>query len=95
MGTLVQSKKIALSDLSHLKSRVTISDDVGAPKPDPKIFLHAMRAAGFLDTDVGTTLMIGDNLKADIYGAHQLGIDTVWYDRRDQGQVGGHHKCQP
>jgi putative hydrolase of the HAD superfamily len=50
---------------------------VGVKKPNRKIFDYALSAA---NTDTESSLMIGDNLEADILGAKNIGIDTVFFN---------------
>jgi FMN phosphatase YigB (HAD superfamily) len=54
---------------------IAISADLGIRKPHADIFLHALNA---LDVRPKEAVMVGDSLYADIYGAQQLGIFTVW-----------------
>jgi FMN phosphatase YigB (HAD superfamily) len=53
----------------------TVADiDVGFPKPDPRIFHLALRNLRLTPDQV---IMVGDNPKTDIKGAHDLGMSTV------------------
>ena len=52
-----------------------ISDDVGAEKPDPRIFQHALRSAGVPARDA---VHIGNRLDTDVRGAQRVGLRTVW-----------------
>ncbi|MEJ2757624.1 MAG: HAD family hydrolase [Anaerolineales bacterium] len=51
----------------------------GYRKPDSKIFQHALGKWGF---SAAQTAMVGDTLHADILGANQAGIFSVWITRR-------------
>lgn len=46
-------------------------------KPRIEIFKTALER---LNANPKTSIMIGDGLKADIYGAEQLGMKTIWYN---------------
>lgn len=59
---------------------VVTSQDAGANKPHPPIFLEALARAG---ADAADALLVGDSLEADIGGAHGVGIRTVLMDRDD------------
>jgi FMN phosphatase YigB (HAD superfamily) len=48
--------------------------DVGFAKPDPRIFRIAL---DHLQLTPGETLMVGDNPRTDIKGAHKLGMRTA------------------
>ena len=50
------------------------SIDVGFKKPDPKIFHLAL---DHLELSPEEVIMVGDNPRTDIQGAHNLGIGTV------------------
>ncbi len=70
-------KRVGLSD--HVDFVVT-SQDAGANKPHPPIFLEALARAG---AEPGEALLIGDSLDADIGGAESVGIRAVFMDRDD------------
>jgi HAD superfamily hydrolase (TIGR01549 family) len=73
--------------LSHLKlinyfDAVVFSGDVGWRKPDERIFESALSALG---VDVAEVLHVGDELRADIWGAGRYGLSTVWLNpQREQ-----------
>ena len=52
-----------------------ISEEVGAEKPDPRIFRYALRAAG---VDPAAAVHVGNRLDTDVRGAHQAGLRAVW-----------------
>lgn len=52
-----------------------ISEVVGAEKPDPAIFEHALREAG---EEPANAVHVGNRLDTDVRGAHRVGIRTVW-----------------
>ena len=64
--------------LPHLHA-VAISEEVGIRKPRREIFEALL---GELDVDAGDVLHVGDNLSADVDGAAELGMRTVWIHRR-------------
>jgi putative hydrolase of the HAD superfamily len=43
----------------------------------------------------GEAVMVGDTLMADIYGAHQLGMQTIWLTRRAQFNADEELRVQP
>jgi putative hydrolase of the HAD superfamily len=57
---------------------IVVSARVGAAKPNPRIFQHALAAAG---STPDRTLHIGDSLEADVRGAQGVGITGVLIDR--------------
>jgi putative hydrolase of the HAD superfamily len=76
--TLVQEHKIRSAGIDRLADAVAISEEVGVSKPDPLIFRTAAERAG---ASLEGAWMIGDNLDADIAGAHGVGARSVWVKR--------------
>jgi HAD superfamily hydrolase (TIGR01509 family) len=59
------------------------SEEVGARKPDPAIFLHALSALGVEPEDA---MYVGDRVETDVLGAAQVGMTTVqalWFKADD------------
>lgn len=59
--------------------QILVSAEVGIRKPHPRIFEMALEHFGMSAQE---TAMVGDTLAADILGANQLGIGSVWITRR-------------
>jgi len=73
----VQRPRLEASPLAGAAEVLTISDEVGAAKPDAAIFRAVFEAMGGpLREDV---TMVGDSLSADIAGAEAFGLATVWF----------------
>ena len=60
---------------------ILASTVVGSAKPDSFIFEEAIRLSGIT---AGEACHIGDEIKADFYGARQAGLDAVIIDRADK-----------
>lgn len=58
---------------------VAVSESVGVRKPRPEIFRHVLEVLG---TAPEETVHVGDNLDADVRGATEVGMRTIWIDRR-------------
>ncbi len=52
-----------------------LSEEVGADKPDPAIFQHALGRAG---VPAARAVHVGNRLDTDVRGAHRVGLRTVW-----------------
>jgi FMN phosphatase YigB (HAD superfamily) len=52
-----------------------VSDDLGLQKPDPALFLHALKTA---DVEPSRAVMVGDRLDYDVRPAKAAGMRTVW-----------------
>lgn len=73
----------------ELMSGHVISGDVGALKPDARMFAAAMDVAGL--GDPGRAVMVGNNLARDIRGANAFGLASIfvgWSQRRSQRPAG-------
>lgn len=81
----VQQRKIDRFHLEKYFDYIIISGAFGYDKPDKRIFQHALDHFQIQQENAHHATMIGDNLKADIFGAQQLGIGTVWNDWRRAG----------
>ncbi|MBR5235455.1 MAG: YjjG family noncanonical pyrimidine nucleotidase [Bacteroidaceae bacterium] len=77
--TELQAHKMSSAGIAHYFDGVILSEDIGVNKPHPAIFEHALRVAGVA---AHQALMIGDNLEADIQGAHQVGMEQVFYNSK-------------
>lgn len=69
--------KIAGTDIGKYFQNVIISEIVGVNKPDRAIFEHAINLAG---ATIPESIMIGDSLEADIYGALNVGMDAIFFN---------------
>lgn len=71
----VQWGKLRNSKIDHYFKEVITSEKAMALKPNKEIFDYALNAAGAVKQE---SIMIGDNLDADIRGAMEAGWDTVF-----------------
>ena len=72
-----QQAKLNQSNIDHYFLTVTNSEMVGVKKPNPKIFHHALHMA---NATIENSLMIGDNLEADVLGALNIGMDAICFN---------------
>ena len=77
----VQTRKIKNSGMEGYFQTVTNSELAGVKKPDAKIFAYAL---GLAQVKVKDTVMIGDNLLADIEGAQNIGMDVIFYNEHNK-----------
>lgn len=71
-----QWEKIIRLDLDDFFENVVISDFEGVKKPHPKIYQKALK---IFKVNAEETIMVGDRLYSDIYGAKRVGMHTVWF----------------
>jgi putative hydrolase of the HAD superfamily len=69
--------KIRGTSIGGYFQNVIISEVVGVNKPDKAIFEHALGLAGAVKNE---SLMIGDSLEADVYGALNFGMDAIYFN---------------
>lgn len=71
----VQYKKLSNAGLEKYFQHIVLSDEAGVNKPNPEIFNKAINKANSSKND---TIMLGDSLESDIWGAYNSGIDQIW-----------------
>jgi len=67
------------ADIRSYFEFILSSGAFGLRKPHPRIFRAAL---DHFKIPPEQTVMIGDSLKADTYGAHQVGMKSIWITRR-------------
>lgn len=75
-----QERKMKNANIRAYFKTVTNSEMVGVKKPNPKIFNFALDAANAIAKE---SIMIGDNLEADIQGAEAVGMETIYFDYKN------------
>ncbi|GLU43826.1 YjjG family noncanonical pyrimidine nucleotidase [Allomuricauda sp. NBRC 101325] len=73
----VQEKKMKGSQIHHYFQIIVNSEMAGVKKPHPQIFELALNEA---KVHAKNSIMIGDNLEADILGAKAMGMQVVHYN---------------
>jgi len=68
-------------DLSSLFDVIIVSAAVNKRKPHPEIFKHALGRLGLKASEVA---FVGDTVDADIKGAGEVGMKTIYIERRPQ-----------
>ncbi|MCR5887335.1 HAD-IA family hydrolase [Hymenobacter sp. J193] len=83
----IQYVKLDASRLTEYFEEIVTSECCGHLKPDARIFRHALERTGATAPE---SLMIGDNLECDVLGAHNAGLDQVYFNpekRRHFNQI--------
>ena len=76
-----QQKKLVNSEIDKYFDTITNSEMVGVKKPNPKIFEFAVNIA---QVSPKNSVMIGDNLEADVLGALDFGMDAICFNVHDE-----------
>ncbi|MBM7840515.1 putative hydrolase of the HAD superfamily [Alkalihalobacillus xiaoxiensis] len=74
-----QVKKIQAIGLSSMIDFLICSDDIGQAKPSVNLYHHACNRVG---KDPAVCLYVGDNLKTDVYGSLNAGMEAIWLNRK-------------
>lgn len=77
----VQYIKIKNCRIDHYFDQVITSERAGFKKPDVRIFEYSMNITKSM---AANSLMIGDNMEADIIGARNAGIHQVYFNPSGQ-----------
>jgi len=73
----IQHNKLNNAKINHYFQTVTNSEMAGVKKPNPIIFQHALALA---KAKKENSIMIGDCINADVYGAIQSGFDAILFN---------------
>jgi len=74
---LQQEKRLKLAEMSDYFQDIYTSERAKAGKPKKEFFDYCLAQCGYSKDEV---IMIGDSISADISGAKQYGIQTIWYN---------------
>lgn len=83
----VQRQRIAISGLNNYFKTIVISDEIGVAKPHKGFFDYVFNEVN--TPPVQQTLMIGDNIRADIGGGQKYGMDTCWFTPTNEPTIDG------
>ncbi|NJB72767.1 putative hydrolase of the HAD superfamily [Saonia flava] len=81
----IQEKKMKNSKIHAYFDQIIDSEMAGVKKPNPIIFKLALDKSG---ANVSKSLMIGDNLEADILGARAVGFHTLHFNAHKEPNHG-------
>ena len=82
----VQQGKLNNANINQYFKTVTNSEMVGVKKTKKKIFNHALNLA---NANIENSIMIGDNLEADIMGALDIGLDAICFNYHKENVTNG------
>jgi putative hydrolase of the HAD superfamily len=75
---LEQEQKLRRLGIAESVDHLVASEEAGCSKPDPQIFVEALRRAGAAPAEA---VMLGDAWATDIEGARAAGVRPVWLNR--------------
>lgn len=84
----VQRPRINKLQMSHIFESIIVSDEIGVAKPDVEFFKHSYNTISN-PPPKSEVLVIGDNLKSDIQGGINFGVDTCWisHNRENNSEI--------
>ena len=77
----VQEEKLKNANIDKYFDVVVNSEMVGVKKPDPKIFEYSLTKA---KANAATSIMVGDNLEADVFGAKNVGMHAIHFNTNSE-----------
>ena len=80
----VQTLKMDKSGISGFFNEVITSESVGVKKPNPRVFEYALEKT---NARAEKSMMIGDNIEADIQGALDIGIHALHYNSENINSI--------
>jgi len=85
----VQKPRFENSRIKQYFGAMVISEELGVSKPDPAIFAHTCEMMQWHEPS--EVLMVGDNYPCDIQGAANFGMQTCWFNLRQQAHEYSDH----
>lgn len=84
---LQQINRLTKTDMIQYLSGLFISEKLGVSKPTKEFFDLCMAGANAKKQE---TIMIGDSISADIIGANEYGLRTIWYNHNKEENSKGY-----
>lgn len=81
-----QTNRMKRAELDGYIDGYFVSEEIGFPKPQKEFFDACFKA--LQDVKPQDVVMIGDSLSADIKGACEYGLKTIWYNHRNEPTAG-------
>lgn len=80
--TATQLNKLKLSGFYNIMEHIFISEQIGVPKPQRAFFDKIFEMLPDMPKD--RMLIVGDSLSSDMRGGNNAGIDTCWYNPKNE-----------
>lgn len=77
-----QTNRMKRAELDGYIDGYFVSEEIGFPKPQKEFFDACFKELP--DVKPQDVVMIGDSLSADIKGACEYGLKTIWYNHRNE-----------
>ncbi len=83
---VAQRGRYIRTGLDRVVPHLFISMELGAAKPQKEFFDRVLEALGAAERS--RVVMVGDGLGTDILGANRAGLDSVWFNPRQEALTG-------
>ncbi|MBE8168303.1 MAG: pyrimidine 5'-nucleotidase [Shewanella sp.] len=80
--TALQQIRLDKTGINQFVDLLVISEQIGFAKPDCRVFEYAFDKMD--NVALASVLMVGDNLNTDVQGGINAGIDTCWYNAKNE-----------
>lgn len=80
--TSVQKYRVRQHKIAQYFEKVIISEEIGFAKPDPRIFEEGLKDLKPVNKE--DIIIVGDTISSDILGGINYGIDTCWFNMKNQ-----------
>ncbi len=80
----LQEQKMRSAGVESYFKKIILSEDIGVHKPFPEIFHFALSAT---QSELRTSLMIGDNWENDVAGAKAVGMGAAYYNLKQEEEL--------
>ena len=82
----VQRPRLQRLKMNHIFDSIIVSDEIGVAKPDVKFFEYSYNTIPN-PPQKSDILVIGDNLKSDILGGQNFGVNTCWINHSKENST--------
>jgi putative hydrolase of the HAD superfamily len=79
----VQFRKLENAKLTPFFDHVVCSEMVGYTKPDKRVFDYALQLT---KTKASESIMIGDDIRADVLGSEAIGMTGILFDENEKNR---------
>lgn len=80
-----QYDRLVGSGLMPYIDHIFVSNEIGHEKPSKQFFEHCLKQSGSLASE---SIMIGDSVAADVKGAENSGMKSIWFNKNKKSREG-------
>ena len=80
-----QYDRLVGSGLMPYIDHIFVSNEIGVEKPSKEFFEYCLKQSA---SDAGEAIMIGDSVSADVKGAENTGMKSIWFNKNRGSREG-------